>query len=239
MLTARSSPAPEVLAALPIFPLPNVVLLPGMLLPLNVFEPRYLQLVDHVLAGGQHIGVPLLRPRGERTAERQPAIEPVFGVGKLVFHTRLPDGRRLIRLEGLGRVQLVRELPPAHLFRQVETRALPEPPVLDTSTLLVLRTHVEQLARLTRDGGEALRSLLALPDPRVLLYALTAFIPSLELLGGLDVASPAARRALIELQQRSLAAQTPEERLGFLVERTAALLRHLGDGPEPPPLLLN
>jgi Lon protease-like protein len=237
MLTARSSPSPEVLAALPIFPLPNVVLLPGMMLPLNVFEPRYLQLVDHVLGEGQHIGVPLLRPRGERTPERRPAFEPVFGLGKLVSHLRLPDGRRLIRLEGLGRVQLVRELPQTHLFRQVEVAELPESPVLDRPALLALRAQIERLARLAGDDGEALRSLLALPDARVLLYAVTAFLPSLELLGGLDAASPAARRALVDLQQRSLAAESPEERLGFLVERTAALLRRLGEAHEATALL--
>jgi Lon protease-like protein len=161
MLTARSTPLPEVLAALPIFPLPNVVLLPGMILPLNVFEPRYLQLVDHTLNEGQHIGVPLLRPRGERAA-----------------HLRLPDGRRLIRLEGLGRVRLVRELPMTHLFRQVEVTPLPEPPVYDRSTLLLLRSQIERLARLAGADGDALSSLLALPDPRLLLYALTAFLPS-------------------------------------------------------------
>jgi Lon protease-like protein len=232
MLTARSTPLPDVLAALPIFPLPNVVLLPGMVLPLNVFEPRYLQLVDHALSEGQHIGVPLLRPRGERTAERRPAFEPVFGLGKLVFHLRLPDGRRLIRLEGLGRVQLVRELPMTNLFRQVEVDALPEPPVFDKSSLLLLRSQIERLARLSGDDGDALGSLLALPDPRILLYALTAFLPSLELMGGHDVASAAARRELVDLQQQSLSAETPEDRLSFLVDRTATLLRRLGDGAE-------
>lgn len=238
MLTARSTPLPEVLAALPIFPLPNVVLLPGMVLPLNVFEPRYLQLVDHVLSEGQHIGVPLLRPRGERAADRrQPAIEPVFGLGKLMSHLRLPDGRRLIRLEGLGRVQLVRELPMTHLFRQVEVTPLPEPPVYDRSSLLLLRSQVERLARLSGAEGDALGSLLALPDPRLLLYALTAFLPSLELLGGHDVASTAARRALVDLQQQSLAADSPEERLSFLVDRTATVLRRLGDGAEASVLL--
>ncbi|PCC69827.1 ATP-dependent protease La (LON) substrate-binding domain-containing protein [Nannocystis exedens] len=237
MLTARSTPLPEVLAALPIFPLPNVVLLPGMVLPLNVFEPRYLQLVDHALNEGQHIGVPLLRPRGERTVDRRPAFEPVFGLGKLVFHLRLPDGRRLIRLEGLGRVQLVRELPMTNLFRQVEAVALPEPPVYDKSTLLLLRSQIERLARLSGDDGDALSSLLALPDPRILLYALTAFLPSLELMGGHDVASAAARRQLVDLQQQSLAAETPEDRLSFLVDRTAALLRRLGETTEASILL--
>ena len=237
MLTARSTPQPEVLAALPILPLPNVVLLPGMVLPLNVFEPRYLQLVDHTLDDGQHIGVPLLRPRGERNIERRPAIEPVFGLGKLVFHVRLPDGRRLIRLEGLGRVQLVRELPMTHLFRQVEVETLPEPPVFDRSTLLLLRSQVDRLARLSGDDGDALGSLLALPDARTLLYALTAFLPSLELLGGHDITSAAARHELVDLQQQSLAADSPEDRLSFLVERTGRLLRRLGESSEASILL--
>ena len=56
-------------SVMPLFPLPNVVLLPGMVLPLNVFEPRYLELVDHVLDGGMHIGVPLLRLAAEGSAE--------------------------------------------------------------------------------------------------------------------------------------------------------------------------
>ena len=53
--------AEDVLTALPIFPLPNVVLLPGIVLPLNVFEPRYVDLVDHVIAQISH------RTHGERT----------------------------------------------------------------------------------------------------------------------------------------------------------------------------
>ena len=76
-----------------------------------------------------------------------------------------------------------------------------------------------------------------LPDARILLYALTAFLPSLELLGGLDVGSAAARRELVALQQQSLAADTPDDRLGFLVERTAALLRQLDQASEAPVLL--
>lgn len=227
MLSASSTPRPEVLAALPIFPLPNVVLLPGMVLPLNVFEPRYLQLVDHVLTDGQHIGVPLLRPRGERMADHRPAIEPVFGVGKLVFHVRLPDGRRLIRLEGLGRVRVVRELPMEHLFRRVEVSALPEAPVNDRTALGVLRAQVEQLVQHWGEDGEALRSLLALPDSRIFLYALTAFLPSIELFAGHDVTTEAARRALVEQQQRSLAADDTEARLAYLTERTADLLMRL------------
>ena len=67
MLKANAIPDRQILASLPIFPLPNVVLLPGMVLPLNIFEPRYLDLVDFVRTHGQHIGVPLLCPAGAAT----------------------------------------------------------------------------------------------------------------------------------------------------------------------------
>src|SRR5690606_19995241 len=138
MLDMDRLPAPEILAALPIFPLPNVVFLPGMVLPLNVFEPRYLDLVDYALAGGMHVGVPLLRPDPSLLdsddmelplhdpGDERPAIEAVFGVGHLIAHQRLPDGRRFIRLEGLGRVRVVDELPQSERgFRRVAVEALP------------------------------------------------------------------------------------------------------------------
>lgn len=223
MLSASSFPEPQVLAALPIFPLPNVVLLPGMVLPLNVFEPRYLQLVDHALADGHHIGVPLLRRHADATA-RGPAIEPVFGLGKLVSHLRVPDGRRLIRLEGLGRVRQLAELPSPHLYRLLAVEPLPERPLGEGPSLGVLHAHITRIAQLCADEGDALRSLITLPDPRILLYALTAYLPALEFLADPDPARD--RLALVELQQRSLNVDT-DERLELLVERTAHILGRL------------
>lgn len=238
MLKADSIPDTEVLASLPVFPLPNVVLLPGMLLPLNVFEPRYLELVDFVRDHGQHIGVPLLRPGDERTVAGLPAFEPVFGIGKLVFHVRLPDGRRIIRLEGLGRVQVVHERPMTHLFREVTVAALDEPHPEDSEALAVLRAQIERIAQYCDEDGEALTSVLALPDARVLLYALTAFLPSLELLPRGQPDRLADRRALVDLQQQSLAAATPDERVRFLGERTTKILQRLARAA-PSPNLLN
>ena len=235
MLKANAVPNAQVLASLPIFPLPNVVLLPGMVLPLNVFEPRYLELVDHARQNGQHVGVPLLSAHdGSGTA-----IEPVFGIGKLVFHVGLPDGRRIIRLEGVCRVRVQREHTRTHRFREVGVTPLGEPRPLDMQAVAVLRAQVERIARYCGEDGESLASLLTINDVRVFLYALTAFLPSLELLvASEDSELFADRRTLVALQQQSLAAETADLRVRFLSERTTAVLTRLSEVCVTPPSLL-
>lgn len=225
MLKANAVPNAQVLSSLPIFPLPNVVLLPGMVLPLNVFEPRYLELVDFVREHGQHIGVPLLRPHAAGESG-PPPFEPIFGVGKLVFHLRLADGRRIIRLEGVCRVRSQREHPLTHAFREVGASALGEQRPLDGEAVKVLRAQVERIAQHCGDERESLTSLLGIADVRIFLYALTAFLPSLELMAAQED-QLADRRALIELQQRSLAAETADLRVQFLAGRTRDILRRL------------
>src|SRR6185295_13942516 len=64
----------DALAALPIFPLPNCVLLPGGLLPLHVFEPRYRELTRDCLAGHQLMGIARLRPGFETAYYGRPPV---------------------------------------------------------------------------------------------------------------------------------------------------------------------
>ena len=238
MLRDNAVPDAHVLASLPIFPLPNVVLLPGMVLPLNVFEPRYLELVDFAREHGQHVGVPLLATEA-REGEDPLAIEPVFGVGQLVFHVALPDGRRIIRLEGVCRVCLQSEHPRTRGFRQVQVTPLDEPRPLDSLGVAVLRAQVERIARYCGEGGDSLSSLLGIGDVRVFLYALTAFLPSLELMVADDDSELLTdRRGLVSLQQRSLAAGTADARVHFLSERTTAVITRLSQLCVTPPSLL-
>ena len=239
MRRLHSIPGSQVLAALPVLPLPNVVLLPGMMLPLNVHEPRYLELVDFVRQTGQHIGVPLLcplapadpSPPGLLAIEAAPPtspIEPVMGVGRLVFHVVLPDGRRIIRLEGVGRVKLQRETPTGRGFRELSVVPLGEPLPVDLGQIQSLKVQVERLARYCAEDSEALLSLLTLRDDRVFLYSLTAFLPSLELLAS-DIRDWVHDdHLLVSLQQRSLAAEDADERARFLIERTTSILDRLG-----------
>jgi Lon protease-like protein len=241
MLDPERTPPADVLAALPVFPLPNVVFLPGMVLPLNVFEPRYLALVDHVLRGGMHVGVPLLRP-GPAVVGRPPTFEPIFGVGRLTSHQRLPDGRRFVRLEGLGRVETVEELPQEHEFRRVRARALPEDPPGPGSGLPVLMAQIERMARtFDDDDREMVCSILRLDDPRVVIYAVVALLPNVELFAAELGRDPGFGRPCpyLEFQQQCLAAPDPDARVDLLLARAATVLSDLGESGRFPVAIQN
>lgn len=96
---------------IPIFPLPNVTFFPRTLLPLHIFEPRYREMTAACLRGDRLLGVALLREGWQKDYFGQPPVHKVFGVGKIVDHDRLEDGRYNIQIEGLYRVRLIAEYP--------------------------------------------------------------------------------------------------------------------------------
>lgn len=239
MLDDDRRPADHVLSALPVFPLPNVVLLPGMVLPLNVFEPRYLALVDHVVDAGGHLGIPLLRPGYEEDYDGRPATESVFGIGRLVSHQRLPDGRRFIRVEGLGRARCVQELPGRAPFREMAVELLHEPAPVDELKLEVLKAQLERIGgTLDADDRRMVESVLSIPDVRLMLYAITAIMPTLGFLAHGKCATP-GRSPTLHMQQRCLDAQTGDEQVVTLIEGAAGICDELADSGRWPKRMLN
>ncbi len=101
--------APADPPTIPIFPLPGVVLFPGTLLPLHVFEPRYRAMVAHALSGDRVIGMAMLDAAA--VDHEPPAILPLGGAGRIVEREMLDDGRFNIILEGIYRYRVVREEP--------------------------------------------------------------------------------------------------------------------------------
>jgi Lon protease-like protein len=91
----------------PVFPLPNCVLLPGGVLPLHIFEPRYRKMMHDVAQQApdrQHIAMALLREGYEPLYHtNQAVIHPVVCVGQVLEHEMLPDGRYNLLLVGRAR----------------------------------------------------------------------------------------------------------------------------------------
>src|SRR6266487_254461 len=96
----------QALKALPIFPLPKTVLFPGAVLPLHIFEPRYRAMIGDCLTRDKALAVALIREDAPRDGNNHPAIEPVAGVGLIVDHAKLADGRYDILVHGQARVRL-------------------------------------------------------------------------------------------------------------------------------------
>ncbi|MBI4922169.1 MAG: LON peptidase substrate-binding domain-containing protein [Chloroflexi bacterium] len=117
MLKRPATPA-DLPDHLPVFPLSGALLLPFSHRPLNVFEPRYVEMVDQVLAGNRLIG--LIQP--EDTSEESPRgrapLQKIGTVGRLTHWEENGEGRYFIILEGLTRFELVSELTVMTPFRQ-------------------------------------------------------------------------------------------------------------------------
>ena len=100
---------------IPVFPLDGALLLPGGRLPLNIFEPRYLNMVDDVMAGDRIIG--MIQTRGGD--KERPALAPVGCAGRITSYAESSDGRYLITLTGVCRFRPDKELPVQTPYRQV------------------------------------------------------------------------------------------------------------------------
>jgi Lon protease-like protein len=140
---------------IPLFPLPGVVLLPGTLLPLHIFEPRYRAMVADALAGSRMIGMAMLKA-GWETAEDNPAIHAIGGAGESGESEELEDGRYNILLQGQFRYRIVREEAVATPYRSARVEEIASIPF----------TSAEEEARVSGMAlrtFEKIRSTLDLP----------------------------------------------------------------------------
>jgi hypothetical protein len=112
----------------PIFPLPSVVLFPGVRLPLHVFEPRYRRMTADSLESERVIGMTLLRSPIQSDQGRSPVYE-VGCAGRISQCAALPDGRYNLILDGELRFRIRAEVDQATPYRIVEADLLLEPPL--------------------------------------------------------------------------------------------------------------
>lgn len=103
-------PEPDI-ELLPLFPLPRFALLPHTLMPLHVFEPRYVRLVRDTLKESRLVGMVHLADEWEENYFAAPPLRPIGCVGRIVDVTELPEGRMNIMLLGTRKFRVMRERP--------------------------------------------------------------------------------------------------------------------------------
>jgi len=107
-------------SVLPVFPLPGALLLPRGEMPLNIFEPRYVAMIDDALRGTRVIGVIQPESAGETAGGMisVPKLHAIGCAGRITQFAETGDGRYLVTLTGISRFRVVDELPAVTPYRQ-------------------------------------------------------------------------------------------------------------------------
>lgn len=156
-LTERYRRPADLPPRIPIFPLRGAILLPRATLPLNIFEPRYLEMIDHAMSGARVIGI--LQPvvsgddDQESPADKSAALRSVGCAGRVTSYQELDDGHLIITLTGITRFQCVGEAESELPYRIMSvsydkfasdlTEGLGEEMVDRQNLLRVLRTYLD------------------------------------------------------------------------------------------------
>ena len=99
---------------IPVFPLSNFIIFPETTVPLNIFEPRYLNMIDDVMKGNRIIG--MIQPK--KSNQKKPILYNIGWAGKITSFNETEDGRYLIILRGISRFKIIKELENKKLYRQ-------------------------------------------------------------------------------------------------------------------------
>ncbi len=105
---------PEII---PVFPLPGALLLPRGQMPLNIFEPRYLAMVDDTFRDGHRL-IGMIQPDAHSPSEKKPTLFRVGCVGRITQLAETGDGRYILELTGVSRFRVVEELTVLTAYRQ-------------------------------------------------------------------------------------------------------------------------
>ena len=99
---------------IPVFPLSNFIIFPETTVPLNIFEPRYLQMIDDAMKGSKMIGI--IQPKKQN--QTIPSLYNIGCAGKITNYNETDDGRYLIVLSGISRFKIIQEINTGKLYRE-------------------------------------------------------------------------------------------------------------------------
>jgi len=144
-LLPAQAPAPSLPSEIPLFPLPETSLFPGVSRPFQIYEPRYREMIADALKGNRIIGMVRLKSGFEKDYEGRPPIYAVGCAGRITKSEQLPDGRYLILLEGLTPFRVLSENQ-RKPYRLARVEAVPDRlPEQERLPLSVLRNSLASL----------------------------------------------------------------------------------------------
>jgi len=117
MLKRPQSPT-DIPASVPIFPLTGALLLPYARRPLNIFEPRYLEMIDHALKGDRLIGLIQPKDTTEESPQGAVPVQKIGTIGRITHFEEMEEARYFVILEGVCRFEFVKEMPTMSPFRR-------------------------------------------------------------------------------------------------------------------------
>jgi len=103
---------------IPVFPLSNFIIFPKTIVPLNIFEPRYVDMINDSMKSNKLIG--MIQPKKSSNNQLIPILHNIGCLGKITSFTETNDGRYLVELKGVIRFKIVREIDTSKKYREFE-----------------------------------------------------------------------------------------------------------------------
>ena len=103
---------------IPVFPLSNFIIFPKTTVPLNIFEPRYIEMINESMKSNKLIG--MIQPKNSINNQSQPNLYDIGCLGKITSFKETEDGRYIIELKGLIRFKIIKEINNAKSYREYE-----------------------------------------------------------------------------------------------------------------------
>ena len=103
---------------IPVFPLSNFIIFPKTTVPLNIFEPRYMDMVNDSMKSNKFIG--MIQPKNSNNDQNIPALHNIGCLGKITSFKETEDGRFMIELKGLIRFETIQEVASDNKYREYE-----------------------------------------------------------------------------------------------------------------------
>ncbi len=168
-----------------LFPLPNLVVFPHVMQPLHIFEPRYRQMLEEAMAGDGLIAMAVLSPGWENDYDDRPRIRSTACLCRVATHCKTDQGTFNALLVGVRRIRILRELPPAKLFREAEVRLIDDvyPPENTPRRNQLQRRLVTAFRRAlpkVAGGCEQIEQLLGADVPLGMLTDIVAYAMNLD-----------------------------------------------------------